>query len=193
MGVVSTQFGLKVPHGELQPCISFLEDGMRALNPTPYHQILGKNFLSRANEFSEWLIQFHREPHPTKPKLTAIYVEMNGFTINPDQWHFQLFGYKQAGNIWELDWLSRWDAESQECFILEGMESVQAAFAELYRKSGKPLGLELAEEVAEHLVTARFMEFVAAAHTIGKAEYAALQGFPVLATAHDWDTVHQTE
>ena len=192
-GVVSTQFGLMVPHGKLQPCIGFLEDGLRALNTTPYHRVLGRNFLGQADDLAAWLIEFHEESSAAKLRLAAVYLEMNGFTINPDQWHCNLFGYKQAGNIWELDWLSRWDAERQECFVLRGMEPVQEAFAELFLEQGKPLGIQLAEEVAEHLVTARFMELVAAAHAVAKDRYAGLRGLPVLATAHDWDMVHQTE
>jgi hypothetical protein len=154
---------------------------------------LAKNFLTQTDQLAHWLIEFHEKATAADVKLGALYLEMNGFTINPDQWHCNLFGYKQAGNIWELDWLSSWDAEHPECFVLQGMESVQEAFAELFFQQGKPLGIRLAEEVAEHLVTARFMELVAAAHAAGKGRYAGLQGLPLLATAHDWDTVHKTE
>lgn len=192
-GVVSKQFSLMVPHGKLQPCIAFLEEGLRALTPTPYHRVLAKNFLAQTDELARWLIEFHEKAAAADVKLAAMYLEMNGFTINPDQWHCNLFGYKHAGDIWKLDWLSSWDAEHRECFVLRGMESVQEAFAELFLQQGKPLGIELAEEVAEHLVTARFMELVAAAHTAANDRYAGLRGLPVLATAHDWDTVHKSE
>ena len=40
---------------------------------------------------------------------------------------------------------------------------------------------------------ARFMELAAAAHKAAKRRYSVVRGLPVLATAHDWDTVHQTE
>ena len=63
----------------------------------------------------------------------------------------------------------------------------------MYSAKKQPLGVKLAGEVAEHLVTARFMELVAAAHKVAKRRYPDLKGLPVLATAHDRDTVHQTE
>lgn len=192
-GTVSTQFGLMVPHGKLGPCIEFLEGGLRSLKPTPYHRVLAKHFLGQADDLARWLIDFHKKAVATKLKLTALYVEMNGFTINPNQWHCDLFGYKKAGDIWDLDWLSNWDAEREDCFVLRGMESVQEAFAELFGDKQQPLGVQLAEEVAEHLVTARFMELVAAAHKAAKRRYPGLKGLLVLATAHDWDTVHQSE
>ncbi len=192
-GVVSTQFGLMVPHGKLAACIAYLEDGLRSLKRTPYHRVLGKDFLRQTDDLAEAIIDFHKKAGGAKWKPAAVYLEMNGFTINPEQWHCDLFGYKKAGDVWELDWLSEWDAEWDECFVLRGMESVQEAFAELFLDDERPLGVKLAEEVAEHLVTARFMELVAAAHKTAKRRYAGVKGLPVLATAHDWDTVHQTE
>jgi hypothetical protein len=192
-GVVSTQFSLMVPHGKLARCIAFLEDGLRSLKRTPYHRALGKDFLRQTGDLATWLIEFHQKAVAAKPKLAAMYLEMNGFTINPKQWHCDLFGYRKAGDIWDLDWLSEWDAERDECFVLRGMEPVQEAFAELFLDENQALGVKLAEEVAEHLVAARFMELVAAAHKAAKRRYAGLKGLPILATAHDWDTVHQTD
>jgi hypothetical protein len=71
------------------------------------------------------------------------------------------------------------------------MESVQMAFGNL-RDTENPLGIKIASEVTEHLVTARFMQLVAAAHTVANRRCHALMGLPILASAHDWDTVHQT-
>ena len=191
--VVGTQFGLMVPHGKLRQCIAVLEDGLRSLKRTPYHRVLGKDFLKQAHDLAGWLIDFHQQAVAAKLTLAAIYLEMNGFDINPDQWHCNLFGYKEAGDTWELDWLAEWDTVCEECFVLRGMESVQNAFAELCLDEKMSLGVRLAEEVAEHLVTARFMELVAAANKVAKRRYPGLKGLPVLATAHDWDTVHQTK
>ncbi len=191
-GVVSRQFGRMVPHGELERCIALLEDGLRSLKRTPYHRVLGKDFLEQADDLAECLIDFHQQAVASKLKLAAIYLEMNGFDINPKQWHCDVFGYKKVGDIWDLDWLSEWDAEREECFELHGMESLQKAYAKLCLDDKQPLGVKMAEEIASHLVTARFMQLVAAAHKAAKRRAPALKGLPVLATAHDWDTVHQT-
>lgn len=191
-GVISTQFGVMVPHGQLDRCIVFLEDGLRCLNSTPYHSILGKDFLNQAEDLSEWITGFSRKADAASVGLAALYLEMNGFSINPAEWHCHLFGYKTAGDVWDLDWLSSWDAENRDRFILRGMEEVQQAFADHYGAEEQPLGVRLAEEVTEHLVTARFMQLVTAAHELAKEKFLGLDGMPVLATAHDWDTVHQT-
>jgi hypothetical protein len=191
-GTVHTHFDLMVPHGKLRKCISFLEDGMRSLKRSPYHRVIGKDFLPLANDLGKWIIDFHQKATDANLKPSAFYLEMNGFAINPDGWHCNIFGYKTAGDVWDLDWLSASDFRREECFELSGMESVQKAFGELYLDDRLPLGIKLAEEVASHLVTARFMELVAAAHKSAKRRYPSLKGFPVLATAHDWDTVHQT-
>ena len=90
-----------------------------------------------------------------------------------------------------MDWLSRWDAEHRDRFVLTGMEDVQQAYADLARED-PPLGVRLAREGTDHLGTARFRQLFAAAHEAAKARFAGLDAMPVLATAHDWDTVHQT-
>jgi hypothetical protein len=191
-GVVSAQFSLMVPHGRLEECITFLEDGLHALAPTPYHRVLGKSFLHLSSELGDWIAEFSLKAGEANLQLAALYLEMNGFAINADTWFCNLFGYKTAGDVWNLEWLASWDAENRGNFILRGMEDVQQAFADLFADENQPLGFRLAEEVTEHLVTARFMQLVAAAHQDAKSKLQALDGTAVLATAHDWDTVHQT-
>ena len=55
----------------------------------------------------------------------------------------------------------------------------------------QPLGVLIAEDVAEKLITARFMQLIAAAHQLAKRRSPALKGLPILATAHDRDEIHQ--
>jgi hypothetical protein len=191
-GVVATQFGLMVPHGKLGPCIAFLEEGLRALRPTGYHAVLGKTFLHQGEELAGWIADFARKADAAKVGIKALYLEMNGFAINPAEWHCNLFGYKEAGDVWDLDWLSSWDAEQRGVFVLSGMEEVQRAYADLFAGEEQPLSVRLAEEVTDHLVTARFMEVVAAAHEVANGRFAGMEGLPVFATAHDWDVVHRS-
>ncbi len=192
-GIVSLQFNRMVPHGKLEECIEFLESGLRAIQPTPYHCVLGKTFLAQTENMAEWLSDFCRQGASEGLSFATVYLEMNAFTINPNQWHCNLFGYKVAGTIWKRDWLSKWDIEPKERFVLQGMEPVQRAFADLFLDTSQPLGVKLAEEVSKHLVTARFMQLVASAHEAVKSRFEALVGLPVLASAHDWNTVHQTK
>ena len=178
--------------GALGKCISGLEDALRAIRKTPYHRVLGRDFLHHTRAATEYLIEFHRKASGKK-KIAALYFEMNGFAINPDRWFFSGFAYRKAGDIFDLDWLASWDAETDQEFTLEGMETVQEVFASVYGDDKQPLSVDIAAELAEHLVTARFMELIAAAHKAAKRRHPGLKGLPVLATAHDWDDVHQSE
>jgi hypothetical protein len=192
LGAISNAFGFMVPHGKLTGCIQLLEEAMEALRKTPYHQVLGRDFLHHTDSVAEYLINFHREAS-ANIDIAALYFEMNGFTINPDRWYFDGFAYETAGDIWELEWLAHWDADTDdEQFTLTGMEPVQEAFARYYCDPSQPLSLKVAEELADHLVNARFMQLIAAAHQTAKQRYKALDGLPILATAHEWDRVHQT-
>lgn len=192
-GAISNTFALMVPHGELDACIKCLEEGMQALRKSPYHAVLGRNFLHHSDAAAEYLVEFHRTAS-AKIEVAAMYFEMNGFTINPDRWYFDGFAYKAAGDPWELEWLAHWDADTgNDQFTLTGMESVQEAFANCYCDEAQPLSVKMAAELADHLVNARFMQLMAAAHGVSKRKYKALDGMPVLATAHDWGVVHQTD
>ncbi len=190
---VSSAFAMMVPHGKLLPCIEFLEGGLRTLKRTPYHRVLGKTFLHQTLDMAAWIIEFHQKATSARRKIAAIYLEMNGFSINTSGWHCDMFGYKKAGELWDLDWLADWDTEPSGRFPLTGMETVQKAFEVLYRDPAQPLGVKMAGDVAGHLVTARFMELVAAAHAVASKRYSKLRGLPILATAHDWDDAHQSE
>jgi hypothetical protein len=181
-----------VPHGKLDACIDLLEEGMRALRSTPYYEVVGRDYLHHTAAAAEYLVAFFRKAS-VSIRVAAIYFEMNGFSINPDRWYFDGFAYQAAGDLWDLDWLSQWDADTDNnSFTLTGLESVQLAFARLLCDETQPLSVKMAAELAEHLVNARFMQLISAAHAQAKQLCQALDGVPVLATAHDWDTVHQT-
>ncbi len=189
---VSTQFDRMVPDGKLSQCIEYLEDGLRSLKRTPYHRVLGKGFEGCTNDLAEWINGFYQSAIAAKIRFKAVYLEMNGFAVNPSQWHCDIFGYKKAGDLLDLDWLAASDARRATCFVLNGMESVQKAFADLFLDERQPLGVKLAGEITEHLVTARFMQLVAAAHKVAKRRHPALKGVSIFSTAHDWDTAHRS-
>ena len=191
-GVVQRMFGLSVPHGKLADCILSLQDGLSAIRETPYHAVLGRNFLHHLDDTAQLICDFYRASSPRGP-LKVMYFEMNGFTINPNRWHFSGFGYEKGGDIWDLtwdtEWLNPWDTET-DGFTLTGMEPVQKAFKELYCDQTQPLGVKLAAEVTEHLIVARFNELIGAAHRVAKQLCPELDGLPILSTAHEWDTLH---
>jgi hypothetical protein len=190
MSAIFSQF-LSVCQGKLNECITGLEEALRAMRKTPYHQVLDRDFLHHTRAASDYLIEFHRKAS-SKKKIAGLYFEMNGFAINTDRWFFSGFGYRKAGDVWDLDWLASWDAETDHDFTLEGMEPLQAVFARARHNDKRPLSVDIAEELAEHLVTARFMQLIAAAHRAAKRRYPALKGLPVIATAHEWEHAHES-
>jgi hypothetical protein len=124
-----------------------------------------------------------------------MYFEMNGFDINPDEWHFHGFAYREAGDIWDPEWLAHWNYDTSERLVLPGMEAVQSAFSKHYRyRRGevKSLQLEMAASITLHLVCAHFVSLIANAHQRAKRVYKPLRGLPVIATAHDWDQFGQS-
>ena len=192
MDAISSHFGLSVARGELEQCIASLEQALAALSNSPFHVVLGLDFLHLTEGAAAYLVDLYREAS-TKFPVQAIYVEMNGFDINPDGWHCDGFAFKTAGDQWDIDWLALWDAQSATSFELTGMEPVQTAYS-VYGPSPKRTLLEdLVLELTDHLVNARFMQLIAAAHESAKRACPSLAGLPVFSTAHDWSTVHRSE
>lgn len=191
MNCISSRFGLSIPHGGLHDFIESADNALRTIRETPFHSVVGKNFLHHVDDVTDYLERFIRSA-PADGPFAAVYCEINGFAINPDQWYFIAFGFLTAGEMKcrDWDWLASWDAESRPAFVLTGMEKVQDAFANYYRRKTRPLYVEIAAELAEHLVTARFMELIAAAHSKLRDRSADGKLIPFLSTAHDWDDIH---
>ena len=104
---------------ELDEAISLAEKELSSIPSTDFHRILGKNLLHQSNELANHTAQFHQyatyrlNPKSkfrffgkwTQQKPAAYYCEMNGFTINYDEWYIDLFCYKQfSRDNW--DWIS---------------------------------------------------------------------------------------
>jgi hypothetical protein len=190
----SEQFGIMVCHGRVDQYISWAEAGLKAVEPTPYHSVVGLNFAHLVEPAAEYLISVFRGASSQFP-VKAAYFEMNGFDINPEQWYFSGFAYKTDGTIWKPEWLAEWDFSSDDAVELNGMESVQDAFAEHYVvREGmlKPLVIEIAESIASHLICAHYISLIAKAHERAKLEEEKMRGLHVIATAHDWDSFGET-
>jgi hypothetical protein len=159
------------------------------MKETPYHTLLGRDFLHHRIEVAKFVSEFHRSATQNGP-IRMLYFEMNEFELNPARWYFNGFAYEKGGDIWDLtwnsDWLSDYVSVTQD-FNLTGMELVQEAFASLYLDEDQPLGTKIAEEIAIYLVVARFSELIKMAHQIAKEYRPELHSVPIFSTAHDWD------
>ena len=170
--------------GRFAAAIEELEDRLRETGVDSFRTLLGARFtnppsqiLAQANAF---IASCGSAPPPR-----ALYLEMNGFYINPDRWFFNFFGYEKDGTLDgdDEDWLADWQFESPE-ITLTGMETVQQDY-ERYgqRTDGRDERTERAEEVASLLVVSRFVQLVGQATRSGPLA----AEIPLVATAHDFD------
>ena len=116
-----------------------------------------------------------------------MYLEMNGFDINPDRWYFDYFAYATfVEDDTELDWLSEWDSGAWPETTLHGLEAAQEDYAWFSNRRGHedPSASEAAS-YATPLVMCRFADLIGEAVRAGQDR---LQ-IPILATAHDFDMV----
>ncbi len=111
--------------------------------------------------------------------MAAIYVELNGFTINPDRWFFDPFAYRRHGGHSDWDWLAEWESEEFTPVTLTGMEDLQVVYAS---QAFREPAFQQAEELAPLCVVLSFQRLI-------REAVATIDGLvvPVLATAHDWD------
>jgi hypothetical protein len=119
--------------------------------------------------------------------LQAVYLEMNGFSLNNKRWFFDLFGYTTyVAKPSAVSWLADWQSEDCPAVELTGLEKVQKDFAWYHdNEQWKDKQLKKQHELAESLVLAKFAALIDAALKSGKLA----KPIPVLATAHDFDTV----
>jgi hypothetical protein len=120
-------------------------------------------------------------------EVKAVYLEMNGFDINPDRWYFDFFGYAaDGGDPRKSDWLCDFQPVPFRDVTLKGMEAIQAEFAwyhdnEIYNDKRYTRAYEL----SVLLVMTKFVALVQSALRSSKLA----KPIPVLATAHDFDII----
>jgi hypothetical protein len=117
--------------------------------------------------------------------MKAVYLEMNGFGINYDEWFFNPFGYRDYSRDYEdTEWLSDWQSSEWPQVVLHGMKSSQQAFAWYHEEriwESQPQ-FEPIYEASSLLIVARFTMLIGDAIRSGKLA----KPIPVLATAHDF-------
>ncbi|MEN0110744.1 MAG: hypothetical protein AAF805_08465 [Planctomycetota bacterium] len=117
--------------------------------------------------------------------LKAVYLEMNGFAINPDRWYFEPFGYgTYDDDPDELDWLCDWLSPQWPSKTLVGLGKTQSDFRWYSaERVWKTRTHERVHGLAELLVMVRFVQLVQSSLKCGRLA----KPVPVLATAHDFD------
>jgi hypothetical protein len=174
-----------IREGQLARAIAYLEDGLARAPGERFRSLLGRGFANPPSEVAEALAAFRASCEQTFA-VKSIYLEMNGFDINPDRWYFDFFGFAGYSDDEEdLDWLAEWDSDRWPAMTLVGLEPVQAEFAWYTGQGGHDdPAARVAASYAKPLVMCRFAELIGRAVALaGLADNAGL------ATAHDFDTI----
>jgi hypothetical protein len=149
---------------EVGRAVEYLEAGLRAIRKTTYHRVIGRTMLGQGRDAAYTLAIFGDEM-AKEAELAAMYVQMNGFADNTDPWYFSGFGYARHEEGSDTEWLAHWDTHPEMAFPITGWEDVQAVFAEHFCNTELPLQVQLARDIAEHLVFVRYIELILAAAT----------------------------
>lgn len=164
--------------------VEFLEERLANEKVRRFKGLLGKCFTNTPQSVHAAINKFIGACSK-RFRIKAVYLEMNGFDINPDCWYFDFFGYaKYRADPQDLEWLCEWDSPEWPPVTLEGLERVQADFEwyqtnEVYNDEK----FHRAYELAILLVMCKYVSLVESALATGTRS----KPIPVLATAHDFD------
>jgi hypothetical protein len=177
--------------GQLSVAIAQVEDALAKTEPTPFHALRGVSLLPQCEAGLRWLDAFYDRVSQAQP-VKALYLEMNGFDVNTDEWYVDGFAFEQVGDPGELDWLADWkeDMTTTDPFVLRGFEAGQEAFAQYMEEEELSDALERARDLAEALVVLRLQELLDHIHRAAKSQGLAWGQTPMWVTAHDYELVH---
>jgi hypothetical protein len=175
---------------DIRGAIQFLEERLAKEKVGRFKGLLGKGF---SNSPRSILLGINKFIDACSKKFTAqaVYLEMNGFDINPDRWYFDSFGYAKYGaDPGDLEWLCEWQSPEWPQVTLKGLESVQADFAWYHANDAwNDKKFERAYDLAVLLVMCKYVSLIESALAAGPRS----KPVPVLATAHDFDVLGRFE
>jgi hypothetical protein len=160
----------------------FISDLMENCKDKTFNGLIPISFTNPVEQIQNSIAAFCSECNKTFG-TKAIFLEMNGFDINPDRWYFDLFGYKTfPQDNKSMDWISDWQSPEFPDVTLTGLESIQELFDgyiknKLYKDEDKAYN----EELATLLVMAKFCQL------IDKSLENQKPAIRVLVSAHDFD------
>lgn len=180
--------------GDVRKFIPLLESDLRRIEPeTPFHIALGRGFDRQVEQAAGWLASVYNDGAEDF-EVTALFVEMERFDINTDQWHLSGFTFNMpVGELFEdLEYnLAEYENMCEEEFVLTGMEDLQAAFKQA--SEGELFASEAPEDqhalqamgVAFDLITVRMVELLSEAHREAGRRGHPVGGVRVFVKVHD--------
>ncbi|NVO86403.1 hypothetical protein [Hymenobacter terrestris] len=166
---LSDYFQGLLQEGKLREAIVQGEHQLNSLQKTYFHPLLGTSLLHQREEVAAWLNAFYQHVSQKMP-VGALYVEMNAFDLNTEEWYLDGFAYEVAGTRDDAEWLTNWSADTatNEPFVLSGFEPLQEAFETYFDEEEGSENLEQAHDVAEMLVILRVQELLDEVHQAAK-------------------------
>jgi hypothetical protein len=171
---------------EIGGAINFLEARLAKEKVDRFKGLLGEGFTNTPRSILSAINKFI-DACAKEFAVKAVYLEMNGFDINPDRWYFDSFAYTEYGaDPQDLEWLCEWQSPAWPQVTLKGLEPVQADF-EWYHANEiwNDKKFERAYDLAVLLVMCKYVSLIESALAAGSRS----KPVPVLATAHDFDIV----
>ena len=167
--------------GKIAEAEAQLTEWLRAKPASPFHVIAELDVTTSPGDCARFFDDFAARD----PGLGAIYSEMNGFTINPDLWFCDAFGFVEHGGTDNFNWLGDFKScgsdDGAGVLAITGLEPVQALYAA--RMAG---GLERPDEetmrLVEALVIVKFQKLLQRSLPLMKQLKC-----PLLASAHDYE------
>jgi hypothetical protein len=168
---------------KLHRCHEYLLNRLRQESTTRFKSLLHTDFSNDPKDVGEKIEYFITSQ---TIEIKAVYLEMNGFDINPDRWYFDFFGYRKYTNDPDnVDWLCEWNTEYNEPYELTGLEQTMADYDWYSHQDGYTDQTETtAEEIAMFLVMIKYARLIKRA--LAQNDHITI---PVLATAHDFDII----
>ncbi len=147
-----------------------------------FNGLITADFSNPASQIQDSVAAFCKACRGTFD-LKAIYLEMNGFDINPNRWCFDFLGYHSVHQD-NIDWLCNWQSSSYPDVTLTGLEAIQALYArymekELYAEREKKEN----ERLATLMVMAKFCRLIDNSLDMNSLNVR------VYATAHEFDII----
>jgi hypothetical protein len=158
-----------------------LMESLRATPASPYHIACDLRIETPRETVAEYFDSYLAGARRNN-RVAVVYCEMNGFTINPDEWYCDAFGFQEDGGRDDYGWLGNFSSSADESLIIQGLEPLQKVFAESMLLDARDSESRDAQAFAARLVVVRFQRMLQDALPLMRN-----MDVPLLAAAHDED------
>ena len=171
--------------GDVDSCLKRTEVELREIPETPYHQILDLSFSNPSEQVAGHIRRF-LQANESK-KICSVYLEMNGFDINTDEWYYDLFGFDHNGGHEDYEWLCDWQTDHFDGLVLTGMEALQKTYEEFLNSEAQktvPEHSTQEDEMCSLALVQKFQKLIQ-----GATELIGTFDGSIFTTAHDYEFI----